>query len=92
MSTLNIKLLFHLKLLGKATVGVGFLLLVVGLVLLHPHCHTSAQRKSNESLPNTVQSAPRNQFDHLYDCEVYSYTLFLEEERRKETSADSYRK
>lgn len=40
---MNIKLVCHLKLFSKATVGVCPLLLVVNLVVLHPHCHTSAQ-------------------------------------------------
>lgn len=35
-------LVLHLKLLGEATVGVGPLLLVVPLIVLGPHLHTSA--------------------------------------------------
>lgn len=39
----------HLKLLGEATVGVGSLLLVVLLVVLGPHLHTSACMCSTQS-------------------------------------------
>lgn len=45
----------HLKLLSKATVGVGLLFPVVSLVVLHPHSHTPAHVDNRRQPSRIVQ-------------------------------------
>lgn len=66
--------MLHLKLFSKATVRVCSLLLVVNLVVLHPHRHTSAQIDSRGQTRGTFVPG----FQYSAVCLfIYLYT-FLE--------------